>query len=279
MQKNSGYNTGTWSSEEDERLRNAIVKHGTRWVLVAADVSTRNGDQCAKRWNENLNPDLDRSPWSPIEDKLLLHVVDVYGRNWKFLANNFLESRAPLALKNRHSLLMRRMKRQVNSKKLPLPSEHSSPIIPPASEYAEEWNLAPDDQGNEQPDLMEISPHSQSSIGVPQLGWEPQVVLQGFVGSDVLPPNTIARGSNTPLDLETLFDTSGGQCRPPVEAISSKGQLQNAGLARSSEAVKYSVTCSRKNLKSLVCSIVDSALSDTASGASDLVTIDLRLET
>lgn len=67
MQKNLGLNTGTWSPEEDERLRNAIARHGTRWVLVAADVSTRNGDQCAKRWNENLNPDLDRSPWSPIE--------------------------------------------------------------------------------------------------------------------------------------------------------------------------------------------------------------------
>lgn len=67
MQKNSNYNTGTWSAEEDDRLRSAIDRHGTRWVLVATDVVTRNGDQCAKRWNENLNPELDHSPWSPIE--------------------------------------------------------------------------------------------------------------------------------------------------------------------------------------------------------------------
>jgi hypothetical protein len=69
QQKNvdSGLNTGTWSLEEDERLRDAVAKHGTRWVTVASDVSTRTGDQCAKRWNENLNPYLDRSPWSPVE--------------------------------------------------------------------------------------------------------------------------------------------------------------------------------------------------------------------
>ncbi len=41
-------------------------------------------------------------------------MVDSYGRNWKFLADSFLEMRAPLALKNRYSLLMRRLTRQSN---------------------------------------------------------------------------------------------------------------------------------------------------------------------
>ena len=39
-------------------------------------------------------------------------MVKTYGRNWKFMADNFLEMRAPLALKNRYSLLMRRLDRQ-----------------------------------------------------------------------------------------------------------------------------------------------------------------------
>ncbi|KAI1081860.1 hypothetical protein F5B20DRAFT_569432 [Whalleya microplaca] len=111
-------NTGTWSPAEDGRLREAVSKHGTRWVAVANEVGTRNGDQCAKRWNENLNPDIDHSPWTAREDKLLLHLVDVYGHNWKFMANSFLEARAPLALKNRYSLLMRRMKRHGAGKQL-----------------------------------------------------------------------------------------------------------------------------------------------------------------
>ncbi|KAH9904999.1 Homeodomain-like protein [Xylariomycetidae sp. FL2044] len=279
MQKNSGFNTGTWQQEEDERLRSAVARHGTRWVLVAADVSTRNGDQCAKRWNENLNPELDHSPWSPIEDKLLLHLVDVYGRNWKFLTNNFLESRAPLALKNRHSLLMRRMKRQNNQKQLPLPSGHSSPIVPTSSDFSEEWTLATDDQIMEQPDIMEVSPSSQHRA-MPQAPWERQGVMHGFAGSDILPTSTAASGSNTPLELEALFDVSGEQSRLASGAKGSKNpSQQGAGSERSPEAVKYSVTCSRKNLRRLVCSIVDTALSETSPGENELVTMSLRLET
>lgn len=63
----SSINTGTWSPAEDEWLKEAVSKYGTRWVVVAAEVGTRNGEQCAKRWNENLNPELDHSPWTPEE--------------------------------------------------------------------------------------------------------------------------------------------------------------------------------------------------------------------
>lgn len=60
-------NVGTWMPAEDDRLKVAVTKHGPRWVVVAAEVGTRNGDQCAKRWNENLNPELDQSPWCLVE--------------------------------------------------------------------------------------------------------------------------------------------------------------------------------------------------------------------
>ncbi|RAK79451.1 SANT/Myb-like DNA-binding domain-containing protein [Aspergillus fijiensis CBS 313.89] len=126
-------NTGTWSPDEDERLREAVAQYGTRWVVVAAAVATRNGDQCAKRWNENLNPDLDHSPWTPQEDQLLLQLVDIYGRNWKFMANSFLGSRAPQALKNRYSLLMRRLKRRGSISKQPRPLSSSATTITTAT--------------------------------------------------------------------------------------------------------------------------------------------------
>ena len=54
---------GTWMQAEDDLLTGAVAKHGPQWVAVARYASdTRNGDQCAKRWNENLNPELDHSP-------------------------------------------------------------------------------------------------------------------------------------------------------------------------------------------------------------------------
>ncbi|KAF3391417.1 Myb-like protein AA [Penicillium rolfsii] len=62
---------GTWSAAEDARLRAAVNEYGFRWVLVAQKVQTRNGDQCAKRWNEKLDPKLDHSPWTPEEVRIL----------------------------------------------------------------------------------------------------------------------------------------------------------------------------------------------------------------
>ncbi|KAJ4385199.1 hypothetical protein N0V93_010260 [Gnomoniopsis smithogilvyi] len=104
--------TGNWGPSEDFRLRQAVSNHGPRWILVAEEVGTRNGDQCAKRWKDKLNPELDHSQWSPEEDQRLLNLVDICGHNWKFMAQNFFQSRAPLSLKNRNSLLVRRLKRQ-----------------------------------------------------------------------------------------------------------------------------------------------------------------------
>lgn len=46
------------------------------------------------------------------QDEKLLALVETYGRNWKFIAQNHFYSRAPLALKNRNSLLIRRLHRQ-----------------------------------------------------------------------------------------------------------------------------------------------------------------------
>lgn len=62
-----GIKAGAWLPAEDGLLRDAVQKYGSRWVLVASEVGTRNGDQCAKRWNDNLNPELDHSPWTPDE--------------------------------------------------------------------------------------------------------------------------------------------------------------------------------------------------------------------
>ena len=65
-------NVGRWSTAEDERLKEAVIKHGTRWIAVAPEVGTRNSEQCAKRWNDNLNPDLDHSFWSVEEVRALV---------------------------------------------------------------------------------------------------------------------------------------------------------------------------------------------------------------
>ena len=60
-------NKGVWTIAEDEKLRAAVEKHGTKWARIAAQVETRNGDQCSKRWKNSLDPSIDRSPWTTQE--------------------------------------------------------------------------------------------------------------------------------------------------------------------------------------------------------------------
>ncbi|KAI1432592.1 hypothetical protein GGR50DRAFT_587814 [Xylaria sp. CBS 124048] len=100
---------GQWTREEDQKLRDAVQKHGTKWYKVSGDVETRNGDQCWKRWNDKLDPSIDHSPWNGNEDTLLLDAVQSMGRSWSDIVSRYLPGRTALAAKNRFTLLSRRL--------------------------------------------------------------------------------------------------------------------------------------------------------------------------
>ncbi|KAK8093367.1 hypothetical protein PG997_000052 [Apiospora hydei] len=120
--------TGAWSPAEDERLTAAVSTHGTRWTNLAADVLTRNGEQCAKRWNDHVNPALEHGPWSADEDKSLLDLVALHGHNWKLMADACLKSRSSLAIKNRYALLARRQRRHKKRQMVPHGAQHRDTI-------------------------------------------------------------------------------------------------------------------------------------------------------
>ncbi|RYO90663.1 hypothetical protein DL762_002546 [Monosporascus cannonballus] len=103
------FRKGPWSSEEDQRLRDAVKQYGTRWNKVSGEVGTRNGDQCWKRWNDSLDPNIDHSPWDANEDSVLLKAVETLGRNWSDIVNRHFPGRTALSAKNRFSLLHRRI--------------------------------------------------------------------------------------------------------------------------------------------------------------------------
>ncbi|KAI0821271.1 hypothetical protein BC629DRAFT_440820 [Irpex lacteus] len=98
---------GSWSADEDERLFSAVEELGTKWAAVASRVGTRNSGQCAKRWNDALNPAIDRSGWTPEEDQQLLQAVEVQGHSWANIARTYLPGRTGLAAKNRYNHLIR----------------------------------------------------------------------------------------------------------------------------------------------------------------------------
>ncbi|KAK3941966.1 hypothetical protein QBC46DRAFT_381393 [Diplogelasinospora grovesii] len=119
---------GTWTPDEDARLRVAVDVHGTRWSKIAEVVGSRNGDQCWKRWYDCVNPDIDKSPWTLEEDVQLLAAVAELGRNWTEIVRLHFPNRTSLSAKNRHSALRRRSQ--------PSSAVHTPSAASPASVFS-----------------------------------------------------------------------------------------------------------------------------------------------
>ncbi|KAI1402269.1 Homeodomain-like protein [Hypoxylon fuscum] len=62
---------GAWNEDEDDRLLKAVDKYGQKWTLVANDVGFRSPDQCAKRWQSSLDPNLEHGGWTTEEFEIM----------------------------------------------------------------------------------------------------------------------------------------------------------------------------------------------------------------
>ncbi|RDW93189.1 uncharacterized protein DSM5745_00511 [Aspergillus mulundensis] len=143
-------NKGPWTEDEDERLRNAVQKHGPKWTAVASVVGTRLPDQCSKRWSHAIKPEIDHGPWAVQEvctayvvdhiyeanreqDKLLIESVQKYGHSWQQIVSLFFPRRTSLSAKNRFHLLQRRS--QHYCRRARTPSSGASDFKPSISGY------------------------------------------------------------------------------------------------------------------------------------------------
>ncbi|KOS37150.1 hypothetical protein ACN38_g12066 [Penicillium nordicum] len=331
---------GNWLPAEDQRLRNGVAKHATRWVLVAGEVITRNGDQCAKRWKEKLNPELDHSPWTSEEETHLLELVDRYGRNWKFMADFFLEARAPLALKNRYALLMRRLKRQGSGSTgstdvgtfdvpahaalvLPIPATCVSPIhdvvhtatalieneisiesilgtspkISASSSTISFPNGISSSMENvtaEFPPTDTLGP-AQATCKSAAIAWDgenvdwQQVILDSMMDLDGVEPiisnpwegnsaskmAVVSTESTRPSYYSDSSERSSARRSQEDRSSNSDGSSMTSG-----SKVKFSITCQRGKLKSVVKHMVDAAMAESGELATeeDQVTLTLQLK-
>ncbi len=106
-----GINTRAWTPEEDARLIRSVATHPRAhdgrilWALVTSDVGTRDKKRCIDRWNNELNPEIIKTPFTAEEDALLMQSVVKFGHHWKYVSTAFEGRRTDLACKNRwHSL-------------------------------------------------------------------------------------------------------------------------------------------------------------------------------
>ena len=273
----------------------------------------------------------------PAQENQLLDLVDRYGRNWKFMADFFLEARAPLALKNRYALLMRRLKRQGSGStdtSIPDVPAHAAVVLPilatcaspTTHDIVQSANALKEDEIPIE-SVLGTSPKisaSSSTISFPNgISSSVEKVTAEFPTTDALGPaqatckSTAIAWAGENVDwqkviLDSMMDLNGVEpvmsnpwerdsrskmvvgsseaACPSYYSDSSESGSALRSQDRSSDSegssmssgskVKFSITCQRGKLKSVVKHMVDAAMAESGDLATeqDQVTLTLQLE-
>ena len=135
-----------WTPVEDQRLKEIIMTCGTKnWAHIASQIPNRNSRQCQERWEYYLSPNLNNSPWSEDEDRLLEEKFAEFGSKWTVIAK-FFNGRTNTNVKNRYLALcrgglLRSQKSQNLTPKNDFPNLLKQPISSKIFEPAQELTI------------------------------------------------------------------------------------------------------------------------------------------
>ena len=116
---NGTLSPGKWAQTEDELLVELIQKTGQGWGHIANILNIekhnrlpiRNSKACKERWNNYLDPSINRGSWSKEEDMILLKGYLKFGHKWKSICR-YISTRTEGAVKNRTKSLVYKIKQK-----------------------------------------------------------------------------------------------------------------------------------------------------------------------
>ena len=117
-----------WTPKENELLRKAVERLGTKhWTEIAKIIPGRTARRCREHWNACLNPNLNKGPWTPEEDRKIIERQRELGNQWAKIAL-FLQGRSDYMVKNRwHNVLKKQTEKQNPHGQ---PTVHHQPLQP-----------------------------------------------------------------------------------------------------------------------------------------------------
>ncbi|WOL08963.1 hypothetical protein Cni_G17716 [Canna indica] len=80
---------GSWSAEEDAKLKSYIEQHGTasNWIALPRKIGLRRcGKSCRLRWLNYLRPDIKHGEFSEEEDNIICRLYLTIGTRWSVMA-------------------------------------------------------------------------------------------------------------------------------------------------------------------------------------------------
>ncbi|KAJ6255613.1 hypothetical protein M0813_11173 [Anaeramoeba flamelloides] len=129
---------GRWSKEEDQKFNKYFKKYGENWSTIAKKMRHRTSKQCRERWKNVLDPNLQRTPWTIEEDKIILEKYEELGPKWSKI-KKFLTGRSDNQIKNHFNCKLKKINKNLEKDYNPK-SKFNNQIISKSSRTKKLWN-------------------------------------------------------------------------------------------------------------------------------------------